>query len=280
MVNAVDLKSTAQKACGFESHSGHISMGIPAKKVNQDFFKKWSRSMSYILGYIVADGCITNDRTRKKNPFTFNITSIDKEHLFDIKQALKSEYKLSIKNNGNGGIAYQLQIRNRTLCEDLIRLGVVPRKTHHLQPMRIPRKYFSAFVRGFFDGDGTVYLYKVNGVTQIKAGFVCVRRSFLMDFGHRLCEAISIPIKSIHKNDTHGKMTRYSIAFYIDDCRKLKQFMYMDHPTLLLKRKWNIFKMWETVKRRGYKKQDYPSKVGWHLRDMSKHLQVEKSVVQ
>ncbi len=222
--------------------------------------------MSYLLGYIVADGCITNDRTRKKNPFTLNITSIDKEHLLNIKHALGSEYKLSKKTNGRGGGAYQLQIRNRILCEDLIRLGVIPRKTYRLQPIRIPKKYLSDFVRGFFDGDGTVYLYKVNGVIQIKAGFVCVRKAFLMDLNRRLCEALSIPVKSLHQNDTSGNMIRYATAFYIDDCDKLKQFMYKNRPGLFLRRKWNIFKMWSSVKRRKYRKQEYPSKIGWHLK--------------
>lgn len=222
--------------------------------------------MGYVLGYIVADGCITNDRTRKKNPFTFNITSVDKDHLLDIKRALGSEYKLSTKKNGHGGTAYQIQMRNRILCEDLMRLGVVPRKTYRLQPMKVPEKYFSDFVRGFFDGDGTVYLYKVNGVTQIKAGFVCASRSFLVDFNRHLCKSISIPIKSIHENDTPRKMIRYATAFYIDDCDKLKQFMYRNRPQLFLKRKRNIFQVWSSVKRRDYRKQEYPSKIGWHLR--------------
>ena len=222
--------------------------------------------MSYVLGYIVADGCVTEDHKRKKNPFSLNVTSVDKEHLLDIKRALDSEYKLSTKNNGSGGTAYQIQIRNRSLCEELIKLGVVPRKTCHLQPIQVPEKYFSDFVRGFFDGDGTVYLYKVNGVVQIKSGFVCVSKTFLTDFGRHLCESISIPIKSIHQNDNPGKMTRYSIEFYIDDCNKLKQFMYRDGPELFLKRKRDIFEMWASVKRRSYRKQEYPSKIGWHLR--------------
>lgn len=33
--------------------------------------------MSYVLGYIAADGYITISRERKNNPFSLNITSSD-----------------------------------------------------------------------------------------------------------------------------------------------------------------------------------------------------------
>ena len=48
--------------------------------------------MAYVLGYIVADGCITVDQRREKNPFSLNITSKDEEHLYKIRLALKSEH--------------------------------------------------------------------------------------------------------------------------------------------------------------------------------------------
>lgn len=50
-------------------------------KVDENFFKKWNPNMAYVLGYFIADGCITVSKGRKSNPYTFNITSVDKEHL-------------------------------------------------------------------------------------------------------------------------------------------------------------------------------------------------------
>ena len=38
------------------------SSGQPRKhKVNEDFFKKWSNEMAWILGLILTDGCINKD---------------------------------------------------------------------------------------------------------------------------------------------------------------------------------------------------------------------------
>jgi len=247
-------------------------MGMIFKKyINQDFFKIWTSEMSYVLGYITADGCIGVSKDRKKHPFTLNITSVEKKHLYRLRKALKSEHKISRKPGGKPNFfAYQLQIRNPITTKDLINLGILPRKTYNLSPIKVPEKYFPDFVRGFFDGDGTVYIYNVNKVPQIKAGFVSPSLSFITKFDEQLCENLSIPKKTIHQTTDKRmgrKMTQYTICFYIDDCEKLAEFMYGNNPTLYLSRKRRVFKKWQSIKRRHYIKQNYPSKIGWRLNE-------------
>lgn len=224
--------------------------------------------MAYVFGYFVADGCISISKNRKR-PFTFNITSIDKAHLKNIKNALGSNYKISEKSSGNGNPAFQLQIRNEVIAKDLINLGVTPRKTYNLNSVKVPDQYFSDFVRGFFDGDGTVYIHNVNKVPQIKVGFVSVAFSFLEDFNQNLCRALNIPAKNIHIDNKKDamRMQSYSIVFYIDDCEKFYKFIYGDDPTLFLPRKKKVFERWKnkSINRRSYIKKNYPSKIGWHL---------------
>ena len=219
--------------------------------------------MGYILGYMAADGCVMVDKKRKNNPYSLNITSVDHEHLCSIKKAFGSEHKISLKNNGRGGMAYQLQIRNRILGEDLIRLGIVPRKTFVLKPIKVSKKYFPDLVRGFFDGDGSVYLYKVNNTPQIKVGFVCASLQFIENLNARLCAELNIPEKTVHCEKRGDRMPRHTINFYINDCEKLSQFMYKNKPELFLERKKNIFDSWKTVSRRHFVKANYPSKIGW-----------------
>lgn len=237
------------------------------KQINQDFFKTWSSKMAYVLGYFVADGCISVSEGRKNNPYTFNITSVDLYHLGKIKKALKSEYKISKKSGSSNNIAYQIQVRNLILCRDLIELGIYPRKTYNLGPIKILDKYFSDFVRGFFDGDGSVYIQKVNGTLQIKSSFVAVSPLFIQDFNKCLCKALGVKEKSIHKQiDKKGeRLVKYDICFYIDDSEKLAEFMYGNNSTLYLKRKKDIFEKWKLIKRRHYIKKNYPSKIGWQL---------------
>lgn len=223
--------------------------------------------MSYVLGYFVADGCIVVRKDRKNSPYMFNITSADKEHLEKIRKAMSSEHAINIKMSGYSKkkSCYQLQISNQIITKDLIKLGVTPRKTYNLKPIKVPDKYFPDFVRGFFDGDGTVYIYIINGTPQIKASFISASRPFIVELNKKICKNLSIPPKAIHEENREGKLPKYSICFYINDCEKLAKFMYKNNPSLYLSRKSEIFQKWNSINRRKYKKVNYPSKIGWQL---------------
>lgn len=267
LVYAHDLRSCSARNVGSSPTRGTVMKRV-RKYINQDFFKTWSPNMAYVLGYVSADGCIHSSKDRKDS-YILNITSKDKSHLVKIKNVLESEYKISTKFNGTktGGVAYHIQVRNNTICNDLINLGIHQRKTHTLQPITVPDEYFPDFVRGFFDGDGTVYLYKVNGTWQIKTGFVCVSLPFIDDLNTKLCKALDIPVKKLHEDKPKNGVIKYSIDFYIDDSKKFFDFMYKDASLLFLTRKKKVFEKWKTLKRRRYIKNNdvYPSKIGWHL---------------
>ena len=241
--------------------------------VNQKFFTSWTPNMSYVLGLTVADGCIGIKRIRKRDgakQYYFNITSKDKNLLEKVKKAMRGEQKVYRKSSDytNEKKYYFIQIGHQKICNDLIRLGVWPNKTYSLEPIEVPNEYFPDFVRGFFDGDGSVYIYKVNKETQIKVGFVRPNLSFIQGFNQNLCKKLNIPLKSIHRDLPRKKnqtLAKYSIIFYIEDCEKLAEFMYGNNPALYLDRKRIIFKKWKSIKRRNYIKRNYPSKIGWQL---------------
>ena len=268
MVADADLKSAGDfSPCGFDSHPRHIFMSKLG--VNKKFFSLWNSEMAYILGFIVADGCIGVKRVKKDGSkrFYMNITSKDIAILEKIKRAMRAEQKINSKFGSfkNSGQAWQIQIGHQEICKDLLALGVTPRKSYKLDPIRVPDECFADYVRGFFDGDGTVYIYEVNKTPQIKAEFISTSLSFLKELNQRLCRNLRIPSKSIHRESIKGKMTMHGICFYIDDCEKLADFMYRANPTLCLERKRQIFKSWKSIKRRDYIKQNYPSKIGWYL---------------
>jgi hypothetical protein len=240
--------------------------------INENFFKTWTSEMSYILGFVVADGCIGVKRIRKRDgvkQYFFNITSKDKSHLENIKKAMAAQQKIYSKSSGytNRKNYYFIQVGHQEICKDLINLGILPRKTYNLNSIKVPDKYFPDFVRGFFDGDGSVYIYEVNRTPQVKASFVSPSLSFIAELNQQLCKKLGIPTKSIHQTtDKRAKrMIQYSICFYVEDCEKLANFMYGNNPTLYLPRKRRVFERWQLIKRRHYIKQNYPSKVGWHL---------------
>lgn len=227
--------------------------------------------MSYILGFIVADGSISKRRGRKDS-YLMNITNKEREHLENISNAMSSRYKIGSKRSGYTGKkdCYYIQVSNKEICKDLINLGIIPRKTYNLEPIYVPDNYFSDFVRGFFDGDGSVYLYDVNGTPQIKGMFLGASFLFMEQFNKQLCRSLGIPLKTIHREPPSRKdqkLDRNYIDFYISDCEKLAEFMYSNNPELYLPRKRDIFEKWKKIERRHYIKQNYPSKVGWRLNE-------------
>jgi len=237
--------------------------------INNKFFKEWSSNMAYVLGFVVADGCVMKRKDRKDS-FIFNITTKDREHLENIQKAMCSKYQIGLKSGGGSrerNISF-VQITNKEICLDLINLGVIPRKTYNLGEIKIPDEYFADFARGFFDGDGTVYIYNVNNTPQIKVGFVCASAQFINHFNKQLCKFLGVKEKSVHLIKAHGiKANSYSIDFYISDCEKFYNFIYGNNPELYLERKLKVFEDWQNIKRRHYIKKDYPSKIGWHLNE-------------
>ena len=59
------------------------------KKVNKDFFKKWTPEMAYVLGFLFADGNIIYT---KRNTWFWSIQITDKEILEKIKMEINSSH--------------------------------------------------------------------------------------------------------------------------------------------------------------------------------------------
>lgn len=226
--------------------------------------------MSYVLGVITADGSLSIKRIRKdgSKQYSLDITNKKISLLRKIRKIMQSQQKIGLKYNGRNKEEkyYRIQIGHQEICKDLLNLGIKPRKTYEPFIIKVPQKYFPDFVRGFFDGDGTVYIYEVNGTPQIKASFRNTSLPFITRFNRQLCASLNIPVKAIHKEiNKKGNIPEYAIYFYIDDCEKLSKFMYGNESPVYLPCKRRIFKKWKSIQRRQYIKRNYPPKIGWLL---------------
>ena len=112
--------------------------------------------MAYVLGFFAADGYITVNR-RGGQFWCISIT--DEGLVEEIKKTIESEHKISFrKGRGKNKDQWRMQIGSIEMCNDLRRLGFNERKTKSLAISHVPTKYFSNFVRGYFDGDGNVWI--------------------------------------------------------------------------------------------------------------------------
>lgn len=124
--------------------------------VNSHFFKIWSKDMAYVLGFIAADGNICNTG----RAHMIHIACDDKDVIEKIKYAINYEGPIREKPRPNGKISYSLRICDPILFRDLQNLNVTVRKSLTFTPPEISDEFSRHFIRGYFDGDGSVTLRK------------------------------------------------------------------------------------------------------------------------
>lgn len=205
-------------------------MPIP-RAVNKDFFKKWTPQMAYTLGFFAADGYMT---LSARGAHFWNIQITDRAILEGIKKAIRSEHKISIRvGKGNEKALYRLQIGSKEMCNDLLKLGFMPNKTKSLAIPNVPKEYFSHFIRGYFDGDGNVWVGYVHKerktrLRTIRTVFTSCSSVFLRAVGERL-ESFGICKGVLSK----GKGNYYRLTYSVNNSLKLSDFMYTHRVSVL-----------------------------------------------
>ncbi len=211
------------------------------KKVDKEFFKKWGEDMAYVLGFFAADGCIT---VNKRGGQFWCIQITDKDLLHQIRDVIGSEHKISCRK-GKGKIKdlFRLQIGSIEMCNDLRNLGFSERKTNSMVVPNVPDIYLPYFIRGYFDGDGHVWVGLVHkergkGLLAIQAVFTSCSSEFLEVIKRKL-ERVGLCPGRVRK----GNGNYYRLMYSIHSALKLYTFMYNSLGTsrLFLKRKKDVF---------------------------------------
>lgn len=197
---------------------------------NEDFFKKWSPEMAYVLGFFVADGNMNRDRY-------LEFTSADIEVLEKIKSVLSSANKISTRTR-NGKVHYRMQICSEVMFNDLTKLGLTPRKSKTIKFPNVPKEYLGHFLRGYFDGDGHVSEYerKDRDSRIILTGFTSGSRAFIQEL-YRTLKKEAVVTRGTEYYSGRG----YRLCFSVKDSLKLYKYMYDSSGGLFLSRKRSIF---------------------------------------
>ena len=213
---------TANKDSG-EVLSQRQSNNSRKYNINQDYFKKWSRNMAYIFGFWCADGCIYNGRC-------FDITLHKKDKYILKKIAEEFKYEGPIYDYVDKQ-ACRINFSCKEMYNDLINLGGEENKSLTLKFPDVPKQYLADFIRGYFDGDGSVY--DVQG-KRFNTAFCCGSKDFLFTLWDKLKLYVSIKGGSYDEKN-------YKIVFGKKDSEKIAAFIYKDSPELYLKRKRDVF---------------------------------------
>lgn len=198
--------------------------------VNKKFFERDDEEKHYILGYWLADGCISY----KSGGYYFNIVSKDKEHLEKMSKIMNIKTPIGVHSKST----FQLNVGNKALVESLISIGGQYRKsrTIKIQDLEFNPKYFNHLLRGYFDGDGGFQwqsYVKNNGEKSLST----IRFTGCSNIINSMYEYIGIK-GSIYKDNR--KNNCLYLAYSGKEMRFLADYMYKEN-TISLTRKYKDY---------------------------------------
>jgi hypothetical protein len=160
---------------------------------------------AYWLGMLFADGSV---QERNRGHFSVSLGLIDEEHVEAFREFVGSDVAmLALPSRWpNGSTFHRVMFQCDEMATDLARHGCIPRKTHRTQwPDSVPEPLVHHFIRGYFDGDGSVYKTK-----QGKWG-ICFAGTpiFLSRLSEVISSAVGIPERRLASTYCKTKTIAY-----------------------------------------------------------------------
>lgn len=222
---------------GFELKS--MSHAKQQYKINEHYFDKIDTpNKAYIIGLLYADGCNMTD----KHEIKISLQDNDKHILDSIKRELEYEGQLRFidynSKNVNHKNQYALDITNKHISQTLDNLGIWKNKSLILRwPDWLDKSLYSHFIRGYFDGDGCLYLKKNS--KEATVSFVGTEM-FLTKLSTIVKEILDVDllVKSIGVVDE--SVIREAKIYRQNGIKSFLNWMYND-ADLMLKRKYDKY---------------------------------------
>lgn len=207
-------------------------------KINENFFDNIdTENKAYILGFLYADGC----NFIKKQTVSMSLQEDDYEILEKIRLCIGSERELEYIDNSNKhnfGYTYKNQWRlllfSKHICESLNNIGMTPSKSLSLKFPTIDKSLYRHFIRGYFDGDGSVYQYFVNENNKPVTLTITSTNSFCEKVQEILNDELSINT-GIYDASNHNGITKV-LSMSTNSSKIFLDWIY-DNAELYMKRK-------------------------------------------
>lgn len=196
-----------------------------------------SHNGAWILGIYMADGYMPITKSAKYR-VTLALQRQDEDCLKLIKKELQYTGPIYQYESSNGYPESSLSFSSKTIREKMESYGIVNRKSYkeiHL-PSNLPKEYKIDFIRGFFDGDGSIFEREAE--RKIGSSFTSASRSILDEIGDFLYQEYGLKKPVIHEQERN--LTIYDIRYYKANTLTLGDIFY-NNDYLALPRKKNKF---------------------------------------
>jgi len=220
---------------------------------DQDFFENIdTEEKAYWFGIIMADGNVGNTGASDDNRVTVAFSEKDEEHLKLFQKTVKHSGKFYIKQHENSFTnkkMYYLNLNSMKTASDVKKHGCLPRKTGNSSIPKLKKELIPHFIRGYFDGDGSLSVYdyvnkKKNGKEyhEVRGEFAITSdKNILLEIQNILmkeCDLKKTKLKS-YKRTEQAFSLRYGGKNQI---QRIFNYLYRD-ATVYLQRKYNKFSL-------------------------------------
>jgi len=202
---------------------------------NTEFFKTWTPEMAYVIGWILTDGCIEYV-PRKRYVIRFDLA--EKQPLEIIKRLLDADYPIREEQRRDSTF-YSIMLRSQVAVQSLMAIGITPNKTFTAQVPDMPKNCRREFIRGVFEGDGSVFiLNRAKGRKLLNTKFSSASEDFIRGIGNILYEDLGLMPKIYSRvdNRTEDGNTYWELRYGGRESMALYYYMYKD-ATFYLERK-------------------------------------------
>lgn len=215
----------------FKSQGIHINPN-GKQNINSKIFNIIdTEEKAYWLGFLYADGSVSDNNT-----ISLELSKMDKEHLIKFNLFLNKSLDIREDKNRVRCIFKDTMIKN-----DLVKLGCIPRKSLVLKfpkNKQVPNKLKRHFVRGYIDGDGSIY--NSNGNIHLS---ILGTRHFL----EGLIKYFKLKKRTLYKNNKDNDSNCYFIQFSGKLAIEVIKLFY-ENCTIKLDRKYSKFIEYEKQK--------------------------------
>lgn len=232
------------------------ALPMPQPKLPRIDFE-WTPNLAYVVGLLTTDGNLSSDGRH------ITMLSSDLQLLKTFCLCLNLSKK-SIRKRKQSGFgknprydykpSYRVQFSQVQLHHWLTKIGLFPNKTYKLEKIDVPDNYFRDFLRGWLDGDGSVFTY--TDFYNIKKKLKYVYERLYVKFSSASIKHINWLQKTINKHtglkgslsiktppkERKNRVSIGELRYSKKESIKLLNWIYYKPKLPCLKRKYKIAK--------------------------------------
>jgi len=195
-------------------------------KVNENFFDELNEKSVYWLGFLYADGYVRL-KDGKSGEVKLKLCETDKNHIQKFLNDISSDKTINCGVDGKSKFC-SVSVYSNKMVNSLINLGCVNNKTQKIRLPKIKMELMNHFIRGYFDGDGSISKVKN------RPNSFCVSICSNINFNKDILNFFGFGKDYVYENYSVIKINK------IMDIKKFKEYIYTNANTLLV-RKLNKF---------------------------------------